>query len=91
MPQTQDIDLYEKNPAEYDRIQNLRPDYKQAVEKTVQYVAGHITKLAPISVADFCGGTGKGVLLLGTSRDGTTGISLGVGPPTISVSRPIIL
>ena len=40
-----------------------------------------------LSENHFCGGTGKGVSLFGTKRLGTSGISIGVGLPVISVSN----
>ena len=56
---TSDIKLYTKNPDKYSEIQNLRPDYRIAIEKTVALATKYLKDRNKISVADFCGGIGN--------------------------------
>ena len=53
-----DISLYNTHPDEYNDIQNLRPDYKKAIEMTVELAIKYMHGKNSISIADFCGGTG---------------------------------
>lgn len=53
-----DIELYNATPEEYDRVQNMRPDYRGAINTTVDLAAKYTQGKESIDLADFCGGTG---------------------------------
>ncbi|HZJ40935.1 MAG TPA: class I SAM-dependent methyltransferase, partial [Candidatus Saccharimonadales bacterium] len=53
-----DISLYNTHPNKYNDIQNLRPDYKKAIETTVELAIKYMDGKNAVSIADFCGGTG---------------------------------
>jgi len=54
-----DIHLYNLHPEKYSELQNLRPDYKSAIDVTVSLAIKHLKNRNEISVADFCGGIGN--------------------------------
>ncbi|MBI5077461.1 methyltransferase domain-containing protein [Candidatus Falkowbacteria bacterium] len=54
-----DINLYTEHPEKYSELQNLRPDYRGAIETTVALVTKYLKDRNKISVADFCGGIGN--------------------------------
>jgi len=54
-----DINLYAEHPDKYIELQNLRPDYHAAIEKTVFLSLKYLKNKEKISIADFCGGIGN--------------------------------
>lgn len=56
-----DIDLYTESPELYDQLQQLRPDYVEAVEASSTLAAQH-TESNDVRVLDICCGTGATTL-----------------------------
>lgn len=52
-----DIDLYTTHAEEYDRLQQLRDDYRLAIEASLKAATTH-APTHPATIVDFCGGTG---------------------------------
>lgn len=53
-----DIALYTNQTNEYDELQHLRPDYREAERVSIDLVAKYSASAA-INVVDFCGGSGS--------------------------------
>jgi len=53
------INLYTENPEKYDELQNLRPDYRKAIEITIDLAVNYLNSRSNIFIADFCGGIGN--------------------------------
>lgn len=58
------IDLYKHNPADYEAIQMLRPDYAFAKSTLLELVLKHLGSKQGIILADFCCGTGLNTKML---------------------------
>ncbi|MBI4121796.1 MAG: methyltransferase domain-containing protein [Parcubacteria group bacterium] len=53
-----DIQLYMSDPDQYNQVQNMRPDYRSAIETTVGLAKKYLQSKPDVSIVDFCGGTG---------------------------------
>lgn len=58
------IDLYHHNPADYEAIQMLRPDYACAKSTLLELALKHLGSMQGIVLADFCCGTGLNTKML---------------------------
>ncbi|MDE2038273.1 MAG: class I SAM-dependent methyltransferase [Patescibacteria group bacterium] len=58
------IDLYDKTPGSYDRLQHMRPDYVGAQQAFVDMAVKYLGGKKDVSLADFCSGTGKDTRLV---------------------------
>lgn len=54
-----DIGIYTENPEKYMELQNMRPDYRVAIEQTISLVQKYLDGKGPITLVDFCGGIGN--------------------------------
>lgn len=54
-----DIGIYTENPEKYMELQNMRPDYRVAITKTVSLIQKHLKGKGSIKLIDFCGGIGS--------------------------------
>jgi len=63
------IDLYNKTPDSYDRLQHKRPDYVGAQQAFVGFAAAYFGNKKAVSIVDFCSGTGKDTRLVSERVD----------------------
>ncbi len=54
-----DISIYIENPEKYSELQNMRPDYRVAIEKTISLIKKYFDGKGAITLVDCCGGTGN--------------------------------
>ena len=59
-----DVDLYEELATDYDKLQNLRPDYTGAKDALLDLALAYLKGKSNLVIADFCSGTGINTKML---------------------------